>query len=113
MHSERVRKYGDPHFSKYDRRPGEWRHSREGYLYRVLDGEKQLQHRFVMSQMLGRPLERFENVHHRNGVRDDNRPENLELWTKPQLAGQRAEDVVKWVTDFYPEILNQLGWSKP
>jgi hypothetical protein len=55
-----------------------------------------LEHVVVMSAFLERPLQKGETVHHRNGRRDDNRIENLELWTKAQPAGQRAEDVLAW-----------------
>ena len=58
-----------------------------------------LQHRLVMEQMIGRYLERRENVHHKNGNRKDNRPENLELWNITQPAGQRPEDKVAYALE--------------
>jgi hypothetical protein len=60
-----------------------------------------------MERTLGRYLFPDETIHHLNGVRDDNRPTNLELWVKPQPSGIRATDALAWAT----EIIARYGLS--
>lgn len=67
--------------------------TKTGYVMVKVDGKTIPEHRVVMEQKLGRPLRRGESVHHINGHRDDNRPENLELWLAHPRYGVRARDL--------------------
>lgn len=67
--------------------------TKDGYITIRVNGKHTAEHRVIMEKELGRKLERHESVHHINGIRNDNRPENLELWVGPIRYGQRATDV--------------------
>lgn len=64
------------------------------------------EHRLVMEERLQRYLHPIERVHHRNGVRNDNRPENLECWVigSKDPHGARASDLWRELNN-QPEML--------
>lgn len=76
--------------------------NRQGYV---------AEHVMIMSKMLGRQIEKNEKIHHRNGVRDDNTPGNLELWQKSHPPGQRVSDMVEYAKQilvrYSPEDLRE------
>ena len=70
-------------------------------------GKYVFEHILVMERLLGRFLLPDETVHHRNGVRHDNRASNLELWIRPQPAGIRVSDAIAWAKEILDRYEDQ------
>ncbi|OBY33431.1 hypothetical protein ACT18_00275 [Mycolicibacter kumamotonensis] len=70
-----------------------------------MNGRYVLEHIAVMETQLGRYLHPDERVHHKNKVRNDNRPQNLELWSVGHPSGARVEDMLAWAY----EVIERYG----
>ena len=71
------------------------RTDKDGYVTIYVKGKGHIkEHRHIMEEILERSLKEGESVHHKNGVRNDNRPENLELFISNHPAGQRGKELI-------------------
>ena len=73
--------------------PGRWRDSNHGRRLRKTARQR---HGFSLRGLWKSLGSCRHSLHHRNGIRDDHRPENLELWTRPQPSGIRVSDAIEW-----------------
>jgi hypothetical protein len=109
LHGERLRRTGEVGPAQPTRARGVVKPTKEGYVRRTMpDGRRVLEHVHVMEQQLGRRLAPGENVHHKNGIKHDNDPGNLELWFVMQPTGQRVTDLMEYIAKYHAAAMRDM-----
>lgn len=88
-HYMRIKRYGDPHYVTSNeqfrincREAAVAKKAAKPTTYKKLHNRHE--HRVVAEAMLGRPLKRGEIVHHKDGNRHNNAPDNLEIMSQAE-----------------------------
>jgi len=113
-----IGKYTGQNHQKFKGTNTKWLVTKSGYVQTqqwvgIRKRKTILQHVFVMEKYLGRPIDSSkESVHHINGIRDDNRIENLRL--KPAFHGKgfdNIEDCINYCVErlklYAPHLLKE------
>jgi hypothetical protein len=93
----KIRKGGDAKIGTQAREKNpKWKggttRRKDGYVLEYVNGKQLFQHRLVAERMLGRELREGECVHHKNGNRSDNRPENIEVFPSHSIHMRHHSD---------------------
>jgi hypothetical protein len=109
LHRERLRRTGEVGPAQPLRVRGRVKPRSDGYRRLTLpDGRRVLEHVHVMEQHLGRRLVPGENVHHKHGMRSENKIEDLELWFVMQPSGQRVTDLMEYIAEYHADAMAKI-----
>ena len=79
-----------------------------GYHIISKDGKRVRAHRAIMEGILGRTLNKSEVVHHKNGNKVDNRPENLEVMSRAEHDFVSMADALISLAKRFPSRVQEV-----